>query len=386
MDFSLTDEQQLMVENIKEYCEQYFTNEQVEKYYADQQVAPEALKAWVDAGFGLLGLPEEYGGVPADLVTIGLALETVHHYSGCWVPFLNNFVTMYDVMEFGGKPDLVKFCVDEYLKTGEPPVSLAISEPEAGSDNKNMSTITQKQADGTYRLKGVKTFLTQGDRSPYMIVVAKDEDPARENMNISMWLVPRDAEGVSLSHLHKIGERCLTICEAYFDDVVLEEKDRISEDSNSFVKLMHGLEMERMFLSAQSLGCAQAAMDDAAAYCSQRVTFGKPIGSYQLVQERLTNMETKLQTMRMFLYKTLWDYDNGISVRTNSALLKRYCVTSAFEVCDNAMQLMGGIGYMQDVRISRLWLDARGNRFGGGADDIMVHIAGRQLVKQYAQD
>ncbi|HIT51583.1 MAG TPA: acyl-CoA dehydrogenase family protein [Candidatus Aveggerthella excrementigallinarum] len=385
MDFSWTDEQQLMVENIKEYCEKYFTEEQVKQYYADQNIPHEALKAWVDQGFGLLGIPEEYGGIPADQVTIGLALETVHHYSGCWVPFLNNFVTMYDTIQFGNEK-LIKLAVDKYLETGEPPMSIAISEPEAGSDNMNMSTVTKKQADGTYLMNGVKTFLTQGDRFPYILVLAKDEDPSRTNKNISMWLVPLDSKGISMSHMHKIGERVLTICEAYFDDVVVTEDMRIGEPGAAFVNLMHGLEMERCYLSAQTLGCAQAAMDDAAAFASQRKTWDQPIGNYQLVQERLCRMETKLQTMRTFLYKTMWEIDNGISVRTNSALLKKYCVQSSFEVCDDAMQIMGGIGYMEDVRVSRLWLDARGSRFGGGADDIMVHIAGRQLVKQYRQD
>lgn len=385
MDFRLTDEQQLMIESVKEYCAQYFSEEQVKEYYANHEIPVEATKAWVDAGFGLLGIPEKYGGIPADKMTIALVLEAAYYYSAATVPFINNSVAMFDIVEFGNE-EQIKMAVDTYHSTGRPPFSLAISEPEAGSDNMNMSTVSVKQADGTYVINGTKTFLTQGDSFPYMLVLAKDEDPSRDNRSISMWLIPKDATGISLSPLHKIGQQILSFSEAYFDDVVVTEDMRVGEPGKAFVNLMKGLEMERCFVTAWSLGLAQAAMDDAGAYASQRETFGKTIGNYQLVQERLVEMETKLQAVRSFMYKTLWELDHGISVRTSSALLKRFAVQSCFEVTDHAMQIMGGVGYTSEMRVSRLWLDCRGNRFGGGADDIMVHIAGRQLVKEYAQN
>ena len=384
MDFNLTDEQQLMIESVKEYCERYFSEDQVKEYYQKHEIPVEATKAWVDAGFGLLGIPEEYGGIPADKLTIGLVLEAAYYYSAATVPFINNSVAMFDIVEFGN-PEQIKMAVETYMETGRPPFSLAISEPEAGSDNMNMSTVTAKQADGSYLLKGTKTFVTQGDAFPYVLVLAKDEDPSRENKAVSMWLVPKDAPGISLSPLHKIGQQILSFCEMYLDDVVVTEDMRVGKPGAGFVNLMHGLEMERCFVAAWSLGLAQAAMDDAAAYASQRVTFGNPIGSYQLVQKRLVDMETKLQATRIYMYKTLWEMDNGVSVRTSSALLKLFAVRSCFEVADDAMQIMGGVGYTAEVRISRLWQDCRGNRFGGGADDIMVYVAGRQLVKEYAR-
>lgn len=384
MDFRLTDEQQLMIESVKEYCEQYFSEEQVRQYYENHEIPVEATKAWVDAGFGLLGIPEEYGGIPADKLTIGLVLEAAYYYSAATVPFINNSVAMFDIVEFGSE-EQIKMSVETYLNTGRPPFSLAISEPEAGSDNMNMSTVSVKQEDGTYLINGTKTFVTQGDAFPYVLVVAKDEDPSRDNKAVSMWLVPNDTKGISQSPLHKIGQEILSFSEMYFDDVVVTEDMRVGAPGEAFVNLMRGLEMERCFVAAWSIGLAQAAMDDAAAFASQRVTFGKPIGSYQLVQERLCNMETKLQSARTWMYRTLWEMDNGVSVRTSSALLKRYAVTSSFEVVDDAMQILGGVGYTTEVRTSRIWRDCRGNRFGGGADDIMVYIAGRQLVKAYAK-
>lgn len=384
MDFNLTEEQQLMVESVKDFCERYLPEEKVREYYANHEIPVEVTKAWVDSGFGLLGIPEEYGGVAADKLTIGIVLEAAYYYSAATVPFINNSVAMFDIVEFGS-PEQIKWSVETYLETGRPPFSLGISEPNAGSDNQNMSTTATKQPDGTYLISGTKTFVTLAEDSPYCLVLAKDEDPARANRNVSMWLVPRDAPGIALSPLDKIGQRCLSFAEMHFDDVVVTEDQRVGEPGKGFVNLMKGLEMERCFVAAWSLGLAQAAMDDAGAYASQRKTWDQPIGNYQLVQERLANMETKLQTTRQWMYKTLWDMDNGVDVRTSSALLKRYAAIASFEVTDDAMQIMGGLGYTSEMRVSRLWQDCRGNRFGGGADDIMVHIAGRQLVKKYAK-
>lgn len=139
-------------------------------------------------------------------------------------------------------------------------------------------------------------------------------------------------------------------------------------------------------LAAHSLGLAQAALEDATRYAAQRETFGKKLYEHQLIAEKLTDMEIKCQNMRNMLYKTAWEFDNGIPVRLDSALCKRYLSTTATEVASEAMQIFGGIGYTTESRIGRIWIDARGDSFAGGTEEIMVHIAGRQIVKKYASD
>lgn len=219
---------------------------------------------------------------------------------------------------------------------------------------------------------------------PYIFVVAKDEDPSRSNPEMSMWLVPIDSEGISTAPLHKIGQQIMPFCEVYFDGVVLTEEMRVGRPGEGFKNLMKNFEMERCLIVAQCLGCAQAAMDDAAAYASQRETFGKPIASNQLIQLKLTEMETALQNTRNMLYRTLWKMDQGYSIRTDSALLKRYGAQECEKVADEALQIYGGLGYTDEVRLGRIHADLRGMRIAGGTDEVMVHIAGRQLAKQYA--
>ncbi|MGN0959438.1 MAG: acyl-CoA dehydrogenase family protein, partial [Coriobacteriales bacterium] len=270
-------------------------------------------------------------------------------------------------------------------ETGWPLCSLALSEPGAGSDNRAMTTVTRKQADGTYILSGQKTWVTMGEKLPYVIICAKDEDPSRENDKMSLWMIELGRTGVSTAPLHKIGQQCIPFCEMYFDDVVLTEEDRVGKPGEGFMMVMKNFELERALLMAEAIGEAQAAMEDAAKYASQRIAFNKPIANFQLIQEKLTDMEIRLQNSRNMLYKTLWELDNGISVQLDSALLKRYAATECFNVCNDAMAIYGGIGYTTEVRIGRLWADARGNMFGGGTPEIMAYIAGRQIIKKYTK-
>lgn len=383
MDFNLTDEQELLLESVDEFCERYFTEAVINKMYEDHAMPNEIVEAYRDAGFGLLGIPEEYGGIPADKLTVGLMIERLYHKSGCMHILYQNSLSMFDIVEFGTE-EQIAMCMNHYMETGWPIASLSISEPGAGSDNRSMSAVTKKQADGTYRLSGQKTWVTMGAELPYTIVVAKDEDPSNENGNMSLWLVKMDMPGVSTAPLHKIGQQAIPFCEVYLDDVVLSENDRMGEPGKGFMMLMKNFEVERLYIVAEQVGLAQAALEDAAQYANQRIAFGKPIARLQMIQELLADMEIMVQNSRNMLYRGLWKMDNGQSVQLDSALVKRYGCKAGFEVCDMALQIYAGLGYTQEVRIGRLWADTRGNMFGGGTHEIMAYIAGRQVAKKYA--
>lgn len=384
MDFSFTDEQQLLVDSIKEFCDRYIDPKEVPSWYEQGGVPDELAMAYLENGFGLMGLPEEYEGIPCDMVTLGLLTEEFAHNCGFAAPFLNATLAIRDMVAFGSA-DQIKQCMDAYMETGRPIFSLGFSEPGAGSDNASMTTVTKKQADGTFLMNGSKTWVTNGEHFPFCLVCAKDEDPARENMEMSLWLVPMDTPGVSTAPLHKIGQQIMPFCDMYFDDVVLTEDMRVGAPGTGFKNLMHNFEIERCLIIAQVIGLAQAAMEDAAAYVSERKTFGKPLSAYQLIQEKLTDMEIAIQNSRNLLYKVLWEMDNGISVRIDSALLKRYAAQACTMVADEAIQIYGGLGFTTETRLGRLYMDIRGMRIAGGTDEIMVYIAGRQLAKKYAR-
>ena len=158
MDFALTDEQELLVESLKEYADRYFDDESVRQMYENHQVSAEAQDAYRDAGFPFMGLPEEVGGIPTDHVTLGLMTEKLYEFTGAMTPFMTGMLACADLAEFG-TPEQSAVIMEEYEKSGQSVAALCLSEPAAGSDNMGMTMTSKKQADGTYVLNGQKTWL-----------------------------------------------------------------------------------------------------------------------------------------------------------------------------------------------------------------------------------
>ncbi len=380
MDFGLTDEQQLLLESLDELLERDCPESYIAELDLTHQPPTTFRKAMNEAGFGSLGFPEEYGGTPSDALTLVMLAERVARQG------LNNgygleLLQAMDILEFGS--DEQKQEILGLLAAGEVPFALGFTEPGAGSDNAAMST-TAVHHDGMVTFNGTKTLITNALQSKYLLLMAKNpggDDPRRA---ISMYLVPMDAPGVTTNRLDKIVWHISDSCEIFLDDVTLPESCLVGVQGNGFKQLMRNFELERLVIAANCLGMAQCAFDDAATYAAQRVQFGKPIGSFQLIQLKLTDMAIKLENIRNFVYKTAWMVDQDLPLKSQGALCKRYSAMAAFEVADEAMQIFGGVGVTVGTRVSRLWRDLRGHRFGGGTDEIMVHIAGRQIVKDHS--
>lgn len=384
MDFSLTDDQELMIESAREYAERYFTDEAVKQAYeVDHHISVEAAMAYREAGFMHMGLPEDIGGIPVDKLTEILLVEKLHEFTGVVLPFVTDFNTITDVIDFGTKEqqELIMNAIENVESTCI--ACTAISEPAAGSDNNAMTCVTRKQPDGTYLLNGQKTWVTLGGLSLYTMVVAKDEDPSYENDKYSLWLVPNDAEGFTVASLEKVGQQAIPFVDQFFDNVVVTEELRIGEAGMGWKLLMKKLEFERCLVVASSLGLAQAALNDAGAYANDRIAFKEPIARISMIQQHLCEMENIIENVRWRLYRTVTMLDNGESTRLESALLKGYACRELTRVADLAMSIYAAIGYTKEMRIGRIWADLRGNEMGGGTTEVMEYIAGRQLAKKY---
>lgn len=381
MDFHKTKEQVELLARLEEFMKRHVPESAVKEWYENKAVPTEVAKEFVKDGFGFLGMPEKYGGTPCDKLTLMMFAKEISRLSAATLPFVGNILSMYDMVLLG-TPEQIDMAIEAYKETGETCFSLAISEPEAGSDNSNMSTVA-KHVDGKVIINGHKTFVTHGDVAPLTVIVCKEEDPSRENKNMSMYMVPLKSEGITTSPLRKIGQSTTAFCQMEIKDLVCDESCLLGEKNRGFMQLMKNFEFERLLICSQALGLAEAAMEDAAAYAGKREQFNQPIYKFQQIQQMLTDMEIKIINMENMLNMVAWQLDNGESIRLNSALAKRYICKSAFEVCNDAMQICGGLGYTTETRVSRCWQDARGWMFGGGTPEIMVHIAGRQIIKKY---
>lgn len=381
-EWRISEEQELLKESVREFCARNITEAKVQEWYKNYRISDEFNRAYLEAGFGLIGIPEEYGGIPADALTQVVFGEELTRNAGCLLTNLSSTLTMYDICEWGS-PDQINFFMNHYKKTGTCNIGLCISESSAGSDNSAMVT-TAKRVNGKVVINGSKTFCSSARFADYFIVVAKDDDPARTSP-MSLWLVSKDAPGISISNLSEIAFNLMPFSEVYFDDVVVEESALLGERGKGFMTLMKHLEVERVLAAGNCIGMAQGALEDAVAYANARVVFGQPIGNYQLIQKKLVDMEYKLQSARAHTYQIAWELDQGISGQLSTALLKYYIPRACHEVADDAMHIFGGIGYTTDCRVSRIWQETKGLQFGGGTEEIMIRIASKQILKKYAK-
>ena len=379
MDFSLTDEQQLLLDSVRELMERGNYDNYFKECDAKGELPQKAIDAAVEAGFATLGIPEEFGGTPCDELTKFLVAEeaiALGWPSLCWV---NQSLEVDDILSFGS-PEQQKIICDLGLK-GIKPFTLGFSEPQAGSDSA-AATTTVKKKDGKLYVNGTKTFNTGANCSPYMLCVVRDFESENVTHDFSMYLLRMDQPGVKMAKLDKIGNNMMHTYEVYLDDVEVSPDDLVGTKGEGFIQLMKNFDIERLMSCVYNVGMARCAYDQAAKHAASRIQFGKPIGSFQLIQEKITEMKIKIENMQNMCYKALWKRMNGQSISIDASLAKRYTGQAAFEVIDDAMQIMGGIGYCHDCTISRLWRDQRVYRIMAGTEEIMVHTAGRALVKQ----
>ncbi len=379
MDFKKTEEQELLLESLRTVMERGNFEDYFKECDKNHEYPQKAVDALVEAGFSTLGIPEEHGGTPTDILTQIMVAEEAHalgYPSLCWINFSTE---VDDILTFGNEDQQKK--VLECALEGKKPFTLGFTEPQAGSDSAAMATTATKR-DGKVYINGNKTFNTSADRAPFMLCVARSGINESPYKDFSMYLFPMDRPGVTIEKLDKIGNNMCGTYEVHLDNVECEETDLVGEECKGFYQLMKNFEVERLTICAANVGMARCAYDEAVRYAGVREQFGKTIGSFQLIQEKIVDMKIKIENMQNMLYKTAWKKMNGESIMIDSSLVKRYTGQAAFEVIDDAMQIMGGIGYTHDCRISRLWRDQRVYRIMAGTEEIMVHTAGRALIKE----
>jgi crotonobetainyl-CoA dehydrogenase len=377
MDFTLTDEQQLLVDNVRELMQR----ENWEAYFAEcdrSHTYPERwVKALCDLGFDLIMLPEEHGGLDLGLVT----LTAVYEELGRWgaPTYVLYQLPCFDTILREGKPAQIDKVL-AYVGTGKQIWNSACTEPGAGSDVGSLQT-NYARRDGKIYLNGHKTFITSSAHVPYLVVMARN---AEDSTCFTEFFLDMSLPGVRVEPLDKLGLRMDSCSDVYFDNVELDESDIFGREGNGFNRGIKDFDFERFLVAASDYGVAISAFEDAARYANVRVQFGKPIGRFQLNQLKFTEMAIKLTAMKNMVYEAAWHYDTDEMTSTQAAMCKYYCVNAAFEVVDDAMQVMAGVGVAGDHRIQRIWRDLRVDRVSGGTDEMMILTVAKGVLRAYA--
>ena len=269
------------------------------------------------------------------------------------------------------------------LISGEHVGALAMSEPGAGSDVVSMKTRAEKRGDA-YMLNGSKMWITNGPVAQTLVVYAKT-DPDAGPRGITAFLIEKGMKGFSTAQkLDKLGMRGSDTCELVFEDCEVPEENVLGEVGRGVKILMSGLDYERAVLAAGPLGIMQACMDVAMPYVHERKQFGEPIGRFQLVQGKIADMYVTMNASKAYVYAVAKACDRGETTREDAAGAILYAAEKATQVALDAIQLLGGNGYINDYPTGRLLRDAKLYEIGAGTSEIRRMLIGRELFEKTA--
>ncbi len=341
---------------------------------------PNAL--WREMGeLGLLGItvPEDYGGANMGYLAHVVAVEEIARASASVS------------LSYGAHSNL---CVNQIklngtdaqrekylpkLVSGEHVGALAMSEAGAGSDVVSMKLRAEKRND-RYVLNGTKYWITNGPDAHVLVVYAKT-DPDAGSKGITAFLVEKDMTGFSAGpHFDKLGMRGSNTCELIFENVEVPFENVLGEEGKGARVLMSGLDYERVVLSGIGLGIMAACLDEIMPYVAEREQFGQPIGSFQLMQGKIADMYVKMNSARGYVYEVARACDRGEVTRQDAAGCVLYASEEAMVVAHQAVQAMGGTGFMNETPVSRLFRDAKLMEIGAGTSEIRRMLIGRELV------
>ena len=378
MNFELSAEQQEIHERAAE-----FADRELAHYAADldreDRVPFETLEKLAQMGFMGLCVPEESGGAGSTFISYVLMLEEISRAdAGVGVTLaVHTSAGTLPIVIYGDEDQKARWVPD--LAQGNKIGSFALTEPTTGSDASAIQT-TAERVEGGYRLSGDKQWVTNGRVAGSMISFA------RAPGGVTAFVVSMDAEGVSFGkHAQKMGVISATTDDVLLDNVFVPEEDRLLPEGKGLSVALGTLDFGRIGIAAQALGIAEAAFLYASEYAAQRTTFGKPIAEHQAIAFKLADMQTKIRAARLLTHEAAWMKDRGMRVTEAGARAKLYASQVANEVTYDAVQILGGYGYMKDHPVERHYRDARVTEIYEGTSEIQRLVISRGILKERAE-
>ena len=332
------------------------------------------MKRFGELGFLGLRYPPEYGGQGGDYFSaVVLSEEMARAHCGG----LGMAVAVQTEM---ATPPVARFGTDEQKRrflapaiSGDAIAAIAMTEPDAGSDLASMRT-TARRYGNEYVINGRKTFITNGQRCHWCLLVAKTDSEAGHK-GFSLFLVPKETHGFQVSRtLKKLGMHSSDTAELTFEDCRVPAACRLGSEGEGWTELMWELQGERLIAACGQIAGAQATFEYAMQYAKDRPAFGRPISQFQVIKHKLVDMGNKIAAVQALVYETCGRWDAGEYPVREISQSKLLASQVAVEVADDAIQILGGHGYMSEFPVERAWRDARLSRIGAGTDEIMKEI------------
>ena len=332
--------------------------------------------------FGIY-IAEEFGGLGGGVIELCLAVEEMSRVcGGLSLSLAATALATFPIILFGTAEQ--KRAYLPKLAQGSSLAAFALTEPEAGSDAGSTKTVARKDGD-SYVLNGTKCFITNGGVADIFTVVAMT-DKTLGSRGASAFIVEKGTKGFSVGkEEHKMGIRASSTSELIFEDCRVPAKNLLGREGMGFIVAMRTLDQSRPGVASQALGIAQGALDEAVAYARKRQQFGRPIASFQGLQWLLADMATRLEAARALVYCTARAIDSGEKKFTKEAAMsKLFASDVAMYVTTNAVQILGGYGYMKEYPVEKMMRDAKITQIYEGTNQIQRDVIASQLIKESA--
>jgi alkylation response protein AidB-like acyl-CoA dehydrogenase len=333
------------------------------------------------AELGLLGIlvPDAYGGAGLDHIAFAIFVEEIAHFCASTAVILDvhTSVGTEPIVLFGNEEQKRRWLPD--LAQGRTLAAFALTEPEAGSDAAHLQT-TAVRRDGGYVLNGTKIFITNAGEAQVYVVMAMTR-PGSGAEGITAFVVSGDNPGLRVGpKFKKMGLNGSAIAEVNLDDCAVSDADRLGDEGQGFRIAMRALDSGRIGISAQAVGLAQGALDDAVAYARERKQFGKPIAELQTIQNKIADMAVKIRAARWMTWKAAALCDAGQPFTREASMAKLFATDAAMDITLDALQVFGGYGYLEDYPMARRVRDAKACQIYEGTNQIQRIVIARELV------
>ena len=380
MDFALNEEQMMIRDMCRAFAEEEI-KPRAEEMDRTGEFPYDIVRKMADLGLLGLPFPEEYGGAGADFLSYCVALEEIGRGDA------SVGITMEAHSSLGATPFYL-FGTEEQkqrylvpLAQGKQLWSFGLTEPGAGSDSSGTQTRAELQGT-TWTVNGAKNFITNAGTkmSGGVTITAVTGKRADRHSEITNFIVPKGTPGYIIGNpYHKMGWRASDTRPLAFEDCHVSNENILGERGSGFGQFMHILDLGRVAIGALSVGLAQACFDESLKYSRERKQFGKPISSFQAIQSKLADMATEIELSRLMYYKAAWLHMQGQPFRKEASMAKLYASETAKRAADQAVQIHGGYGFMDEYPVSRYWRNVKAHEIGEGTSEVQRILIAKNL-------
>jgi acyl-CoA dehydrogenase len=397
-EFSLTDEQKMLIDTIKKFKEKECPKEKIAEWDEADHWPAEVWKKFGDIGVLGACFPEEYGGTGGNIIDETLITEEISNgFSAMGLGYLLGvcFGGM-SVLHFGTDAQKKKYL--PRLIAGETNFCLSLTEPGGGTDILGaLKSRAVEQPDGSFIANGQKIFTTGTHVADTIVFIPRTDDvPNKKALGLTIFLVDRTekgatdgallgqkfCQGVTYSKIKKLGSHILASFEVIYEDAKIAKENILGERGKGWYHLLTTLNNERIVCAAICVGVAQGCLEEANQYAKEREAFGKPIGTFQAVQHQLADMATEIELARLITYKAAWMQSQGIECGVEASMAKMYASEAAFRCTDRAMRILAGYGFTMEYHIQRYYRDIRQLVFAPITNEMCRNYIGQAMLGQ----